>query len=288
MNAFKVTYLIKQKFITMSKIFKITLFWIVAFLITATAAVYQRITGPTHPKKVVLIADNQEYNFKLTRSHEGADDCPVVIEVPNKNIIAKISYRRYPTNEKWKTDTMLRDGNLFKASVPGQPAAGKVEYRINFFENGKLLNHPEDYHTIVRFKGIVPNWVLATHIPAMFIAMLLANFAAIMALARRPKAKIYAWLSFAFLFVGGIILGPILQFYAFGDLWTGVPFGWDLTDNKTLIAFVTWVVALYMNRNETKYGWIIGAAVMMLIVFSIPHSMFGSEFDYVNGTVTQG
>ena len=36
--------------------------------------------------------------------------------------------------------------------------------------------------------------------------------------------------------VGGFILGPLVQNYAFGELWTGVPFGWDLTDNKTLIA----------------------------------------------------
>jgi len=32
-----------------------------------------------------------------------------------------------------------------------------------------------------------------------------------------------------------------VQHYAFGQLWTGVPFGWDLTDNKTLLAALAWV-----------------------------------------------
>lgn len=272
----------------MNRTLQTTLFWIIAFVITAAAAIYQRTTGPTYPKKVVLMADGQEYNFKLIRSNDGTDNCPVEIEIPNENISAEVSYRRYPTQDEWTTEPMVREGSLLKGSLPGQPMAGKVEYRLNFFENGKLLNHPEDYHTVVRFKGTVPGWVLSTHIPAMFAAMILSNFAAIMALAKRPRAKMYAWLCFAFLFIGGMVFGPILQYYAFGDLWTGVPFGWDLTDNKTLIAFVMWIVALYMNRNETKYGWIIAAAIVMLIIFSIPHSMFGSEFDYTSGTVTQG
>jgi len=85
-----------------------------------------------------------------------------------------------------------------------------------------------------------------------------------------------------------MIMGPLLQLYAFGDLWTGIPFGWDLTDNKTLIAYVAWIVALIMNRKGVNYRWIIVATIVTLIIFSIPHSMFGSEFNYATGSVTQG
>jgi hypothetical protein len=79
-----------------------------------------------------------------------------------------------------------------------------------------------------------------------------------------------------------------VQKFAFGDLWTGVPFGWDLTDNKTLIAFIFWIIAVVMNRKKEKPFYTILAAVVLLLIFSIPHSMFGSELDYASGEVTQG
>ncbi len=85
-----------------------------------------------------------------------------------------------------------------------------------------------------------------------------------------------------------MILGPLVQKYAFGELWTGVPFGWDLTDNKTLIAFIFWILAVVMNRKKERPLYTALAAVVLLLVYSIPHSMFGSELDYATGQVTQG
>ena len=85
-----------------------------------------------------------------------------------------------------------------------------------------------------------------------------------------------------------MILGPVVQLYAFGDLWTGIPFGWDLTDNKTLIAFLFWVLAVAMNWKKSRPAYTVIAAVVLLLIYSIPHSMFGSQLDYNTGTVTQG
>jgi hypothetical protein len=94
--------------------------------------------------------------------------------------------------------------------------------------------------------------------------------------------------TFGCLLIGGMILGPVVQLYAFGDLWTGIPFGWDLTDNKTLIAFVFWILAVVMNRKKERPVYTILAAVILLLIYSIPHSMFGSQLDYSTGKVTQG
>jgi len=78
-----------------------------------------------------------------------------------------------------------------------------------------------------------------------------------------------------------MIFGPIVQKYAFDAYWTGVPFGFDLTDNKTLIAFIAWIVASVMVFKSKKPAyWVLGAAVVTLIVFLIPHSVLGSELDY--------
>ena len=70
--------------------------------------------------------------------------------------------------------------------------------------------------------------------------------------------------------------------------WTGIPFGWDLTDNKTLIAFIFWILAVVMNRKKERPLYTALAAFVLLLVYSIPHSLFGSELDYTSGQVTQG
>lgn len=272
----------------MNKFFKTALFWFLAFILTASAAIYQRMTGPTYPKKVVVNTENSSYNLKLIRSHEGETTCPISFEIADTSITATVEYRRFPTNDEWVKEPLRRDGNMMLGGLPGQPPAGKVEYKVDFYQNGQLINDPEEFHTIVRFKGHVPDWILIPHIFSMFFAMMLANFAAIMALARREKARTYTFATIIMLTIGGMFFGPLLQLYAFGDLWTGIPFGWDLTDNKTLIAFAAWIFATYKNWKTVNYKWIILAAIVTLIIFSIPHSMFGSEFNYETGAVTQG
>ena len=82
--------------------------------------------------------------------------------------------------------------------------------------------------------------------------------------------------------------GPIVQYYAFNELWTGIPFGWDLTDNKTLIALIFWILAVVMNRKKERPLYVALASFVLLLVFSIPHSLFGSQLDYTSGQVTQG
>jgi len=66
------------------------------------------------------------------------------------------------------------------------------------------------------------------------------------------------------------------------SIWLG------LTDNKTLIAFLFWVLAVYMNRKTDKPIYTIIAALVLFLVYSIPHSLFGSQLDYGSGEVTQG
>ncbi|MCK4699505.1 MAG: hypothetical protein KAT38_04210, partial [Bacteroidales bacterium] len=83
-------------------------------------------------------------------------------------------------------------------------------------------------------------------------------------------------------------LGPMVQFHAFGEYWTGIPFGWDLTDNKTLIAFLFWVLAIAANRKSEKPFLTVLAAVILLIIYSIPHSMFGSELNPETGEIISG
>jgi hypothetical protein len=92
----------------------------------------------------------------------------------------------------------------------------------------------------------------------------------------------------ATLFFGGLVFGPIVQKFAFGDFWTGVPFGIDLTDNKTLIAFIGWLLALFaVWKYKSPRIAVIAASALMLIIFIIPHSTLGSELDYSEMEIKQ-
>ena len=104
----------------------------------------------------------------------------------------------------------------------------------------------------------------------------------------RSEQRKYGIWALSLLLAGGMVLGPVVQYYAFGEFWTGVPFGWDLTDNKTLLAVIFWILAVAMNYRKQRPLYTIIAAVMLLLVYSIPHSMFGSELDYESGKIIQG
>ena len=85
-------------------------------------------------------------------------------------------------------------------------------------------------------------------------------------------------MAFVLLAIGGLLLGPAVQKYAFDAWWTGWPFGHDLTDNKTAIAVAAWGIALLRTRGgRGARVAIVVAALVTMAVFIVPHSMFGSE-----------
>ena len=111
--------------------------------------------------------------------------------------------------------------------------------------------------------------------------MLLSVRAGVEVFGKGARPRVYVWSTVIALFIGGMILGSIVQKHAFGAYWTGFPFGMDLTDNKTLIAFLGWIAAAFaVEKNRQNKMWIFAAAVIMLGVYAIPHSMFGSELKY--------
>ncbi|NPA37565.1 MAG: hypothetical protein GXO47_12040 [Chlorobi bacterium] len=285
---------------------KKALIWILGVVFTITVAVYQKMTGPTYPYKHKVVLNDKEYTLKLSRSGETTPDdiskpFIMILNIDEPGIVAMIQYRRYPTSEEFKTVPFVFRNGHYEAELPQQPAAGKLEYKAMVSDGKNIYKIP---HQIIRFKDPVPAYWLVPHIFFMFLAMLFSNVAAFMAIfntddlsALKKGIKEYfkptnfvgvsVWTAI-FLAIGGLWLGPMVQKYAFGEFWTGIPFGWDLTDNKTLIAAVFWAIALYMNSRKPSRFWTITAAVVMLLVYAIPHSMFGSQLDPETGKVIQG
>lgn len=268
---------------------KIIISWLLATIITLGAAYYQRKTGPTYEKKVIVDIRGNSYKFKLERSHSSSSDYEIKLPVNDNSVRGFIIFRKYPTQNKWDTIAMKRSGIEMISYLPKQPPAGKLEYYFIFRTGAETYPVLQENPVVIRYKGDVPFFpILLPHILFMFLAMLLSNFAGLLGIFKIEKARLYTSVTFALILIGGMILGPIVQKYAFGEFWTGVPFGWDLTDNKTLIAFIAWLITLFANRKRYRPGYIIAAAIVTLVIFSIPHSMFGSELNPATGTLTTG
>jgi hypothetical protein len=271
---------------------KKSFYWILAFIITIGAAYYQRKTGPTYPKSYDVTVNGQKYELKLTRSISLERESEVKFAIRDSMASGKIFFRRFPTSDEYLsadfkfTKTKRFEG--FTVAVPQQPEAGKLQYYFEITDSKGTVTYLKENPIVVRFKGGVPAFIMIPHILMMFIAMLFSTLAGLMALGKNDLFVRYTNWTLILFTIGGLVLGPVVQWYAFGDFWTGIPFGWDLTDNKTLIAFVFWVLAYIMNRKKQRPVYTILAAVVLLLVYSIPHSMFGSELNYESGKVTQG
>ena len=265
-----------------------SLLWILALILTLSAAVYQRVTGPTYPLKTTVNSGNQKYPIELMRSHSGTTDCPLILPIPDIAVKGVVAYRKYPTHDEMIKVDLKREGDKLIGSLPNQPPAGKLEYRVDLIKNGTSLKMGTDAPVVIRFTGDVPKFVLYTHILMMFSAMFFSNFSGLLALFKIRAFKSMAILTLIILFIGGFILGPTVQKYAFNEWWDGIPFGWDLTDNKTLIAILAWLIAIIMIRKSSARVWIVAASLVTIVIFSIPHSLYGSQLNQETGKIIQG
>jgi hypothetical protein len=261
-----------------------------AIIITMMAVIYQRTTGPTYPKKVMVgPTETQQVKVKFIRSQGGTINAPIEIPKLQKGMTAKLHYKRYPTDDPWTTVDFKDEGNRLYAELPNQPPAGKLTYHIDVtYEDGSVQNiSSKDDPIYIRYKGEVPTWILAPHIFFMFLSMLLSVVALFEAIFRTQSYKLVGRITLGCLMIGGMGLGPLVQKYAFGVYWAGFPFDYDLTDNKLLVGVLAWLFGVGMSLGkENKKIWpTIIAACVLFGVYSIPHSMQGSEFNYEKGVV---
>lgn len=263
-------------------------FWISAAAFTLLTVIYQRLTGPTNPYRGIYVIENATHHYKLGRSPECG--FPYEIIFPGSDVDqAELFWREYPTERPWKSVPMKKYDANFQASIPSQPPAGKVEYYIQLkTKHSEIIQIPNEKNRIIaRFKNPVPVWALLPHIVLMFTGMLLSNKLGISVFLKEPLQNNLVWITFLCLFFGIGIFGPIVQKFAFGQYWTGWPIGTDLTDNKSLAVLLIWIFPVWRvwRKRDVRTSLKI-ASISTLIIFLIPHSLLGSEYDYSRSNIT--
>jgi hypothetical protein len=252
--------------------------WIIALLITLVSARWQRTTGPTYELSGSVSLGGTAIHYVLDRTHAGPGDHRVVIEPVAADITGVTEWKEYRSNDAWTTVQMRREGAALVADLPHRPPAGKLWYRVRLARGAESLLIPPERPAAIRFRGDVPAGVLIPHVFFMFLAMLLSTRAGLEVFSPRPRFKGLTWGAIGALVFGGIMLGVFVTHFAFGEWWTGIPVGNDITDSKTLIALLGWIAAaVAVGRLKLEKVWVVLASLITLAVFAIPHSWTVSE-----------
>ncbi|MEF3280868.1 MAG: hypothetical protein K6357_07895 [Elusimicrobiota bacterium] len=255
-------------------------FWIISISLSLIMAVFQRITGPTYPVSGSIDISGKKVKYKFPRSCTILkNECKPVFF--GEGIKGYVLYKRYKVDEPQKIAFFISDNKVSYALIDDNfPKAGKIDYNVFIFKNGNYEKVNND-NIMLRFKGNVPPIILVLHIIFMFLFMIFSvyiflenNFE------KNMNSKVF-YLNFAFLIIGGFILGPIVQFYAFDAFWSGFPLGYDLTDNKMLLVIFAWSYTLYCFVKGKSVKTAINIAfILTILTYLIPHSLLGSEYKY--------
>ncbi len=271
------------------------LLWILAAALTLGCLAYQDKTGPTYPLEGEIEAAGEQVSFKFLRSETIANDLAIVLLDPVPEYVSgAVKYRRYKSDDEWSTVPMRRGEFRFSRrgsleTVEGLGAtlpslgerAGKYEYFV-YVDDGE--GPPEsvtgERPIYARYKAPVPTWALVLHIAVIFASMTIAIRTLLEAIVNGSYKRLM-WATVISLVLGGFVFGPLVQWYAFGVWWAGIPYGVDWTDNKVVLELAFWLLAAYLNRGRRRNrGSVYVAGIVTLLVYFIPHSLFGSEYDY--------
>jgi len=273
--------------------------WILAIAITIFCLMFQDKTGPTYPLEGKFSTGSETVKFKFLRSENIGTDLKIMFLDPvPQEVSGYVKYRRYQSHDDWKIATMEPGSFEFRRrweveSVDGigaelpflEERAGKYEFFVIYTtQGGEGVSITGDQPIFARYKAKVPGWVLLIHVLTIFVSMIFAIRTILEAIIN-GNFKWMIWATMISFILGGFVFGPLVQKYAFGVYWSGIPFGHDWTDNKVVVELLFRIFAAYMNRGDRRNRWsVYFAGIATLLVYFIPHSIFGSEYNYITGT----
>lgn len=249
-----------------------------------------------------------EYQFSITTVPKGMENGDTVITVDVVGPFAEghrvILYLiGDPAKGEKKTPPGIpmhikeRGSSEYSLRMPVGARNEKIWYRIAVVDDsGQPLARfarPDGSPFVLRSIGHVPVVVLVCHILFIFATFFCVAMAALLSLpliaggGELRSLSVWYWTAAICAFVGGYPFGFAMNWYAFGGLWEGVPFGTDATDNKTQLLFVYLLFMSLATIGSFSRGrcgrdiftprilGIFGLAgfLLQLGIFLIPHSI---------------
>jgi hypothetical protein len=268
---------------------------VIAVLMTLLVIVSARYFGPNRSYVVEAAGMGIGLSHKAPRGHSGEGPAELDLKVDLKGIeesgLQVELVGQVKNSQGFERFSPVRvepepEGSMlvYTFEVPHKAPTTRYYYRFEArIQKGDplVLQRDDGNPMMVKFKGNVPAWVVITHILAMFGGFFLLIWSALYAFRpafgkgdAKPAARLglWAWIT---MFLGGLPIGFLMNYYAFDVFWEAFPFGKDVTDNKTQIALLLWgisVLALYIGKGKKAGLLAIGTALVVLAIFLIPHS----------------
>jgi hypothetical protein len=170
------------------------------------------------------------------------------------------------TTDDWATEETIpmteRDGFFF-GDIPGTKENAVFEYYIEARASDGNTTLSPGYAPVRSYsfkvlasKRVTPVllWAHVVVIIGGLVAMAVAAVAGLVQLVRHRDKDLdrvvkYAGISTGLVFLGGFPLGWAVALQRYEVAWTGLPFGWDITDNKTLIILLMWMGAVLLAKG---------------------------------------
>jgi hypothetical protein len=210
--------------------------------------------------------------------------------------IGKEEFRSVDMGSKEEED------DVFVASIPHHKKGTQAWYYIEAQKqigDTKLTvslpdkDSPNFKPILLKFEGNVPPYIIVSHVFCNFAAIffsVLAIFSTVDLMRGKStlkKSVLFSLLTFIFLFTGFLLVGSALNYFAFGVMWEAFPFGSDITDNKSQIILLFWLVTLFLVKgtifgknpsknlvSEKTYSFmVIISFVVTVVMYLIPHSI---------------
>ena len=232
------------------------------------------------------------------------DEIPLILARVQGTSEVRLVYKIGQDGEYQSVKMSKKPGeeNIFTASIPVHPKGVKAWYfleAVSLREEGEVrVTLPEESSDQVKpirlkYEGEVPAYIIIPHVLSIFGAIFFATLTLFSAIdlrkgraILRKSVKLCA-LTFLLLFLGFFPLGWAMNYFAFGVLWEAFPFGSDVTDNKSQIMFLFWLLTLLTvkgtlrGKGESKNlvtdrgysNLVIVSFIATMLILAIPHSL---------------
>ena len=267
--------------------------YLAAFLLTIILLAFARRMSTRHEMTITENIDAITLTHKTVTENFINGPAPIltVTASSTENLSAVVLYSdKLGTHDKSVPMTITSQG--FAATLDQLPKGEKWWYQIQVSKNGTTVAHfPKSGDQFIKFKGHIAPLVLIAHILFMFATIffgLMAVFTSIDIARGKGSLKrsiFYVLLTLVCSFIGGIPLGIAVSAQTFGGSgWGGWPIGHDITDSKTEILLLFWLITLILSLNglakkkmiispKTYSFLVILSFVVTFITFLIPHSI---------------
>ena len=272
---------------------------LVGILITLLIFVVARRMSKNRPFETDVTFGEVHIAHTTVFEHVGPGQPEIILSVtPPVKIDAVVRYRT-PGEKVFETIVMseISEG-IWAARLPGNEKGSRIEYgfRISheeISEAGTSSASSETGNYLIKYKGEVSVTVLVLHILCMFAAFffiieaLLGAFAMLFMGEEKEFTVAQARWVLLFTFLGGWPLGFALNWQRFGMFWEGFPFGYDITDNKTQLIAIFWLIIALLSwksfacrrtgSDAVRPGVfavaVIIASALSLALYLVPHSI---------------